>query len=81
MAKKYIPDIKIAEMEPTMGGEDFSQYGKIAPSFFAGIGAKPGGEVYGGHHPKYTVDENALPYGTALYAAFALEIMESGVPK
>ena len=82
MAKKYVPDIMLHVKEPLMGGEDFSEYGKIAPSLFVGIGARPeGGETYGGHHPKFVVDEDALPYGAALYAAFALEIMQSGVPK
>ena len=80
-AKKYIPDINITEMEALMGGEDFSEYGKLAPSHFVGIGAKPKeGERYGGHHPKFVVDEDCLPIGTALYAAFALEVMESGLP-
>ena len=81
-AKKYISDINITEMQPLMGGEDFSAYAKIAPSFFAVIGACPKeGEQYGGHHPKFVLDEDCLPIGTALYAAFALEIMESGLPK
>ena len=81
-AKKYIPDITITGMEPVMGGEDFSEYAKIAPSFFAIIGAKPEeGDEYGGHHPKFVVNEDSLPIGTALYAAFTLEIMEAGIPK
>ena len=81
-AKKYIPDIVITGMEPLMGGEDFSAYAKIAPSFFAGIGAMPkDGEKYGGHHPKFVLNEDCLPIGTALYAAFALEVIETGLPK
>ena len=80
-AKKYIPDIIIAEMEALMGGEDFSEYSKIAPSHFVGIGAKPKeGEKYGGHHPKFEVDEDCLPIGAALYAAIALEVIENGLP-
>ena len=82
MAVKHIPDIVLELKEPLMGGEDFSEYGKIAPSLFVGLGARPeSGEVYGGHHPKFTVNEDALPYGAALYAAFALEIMERGIPR
>ena len=80
-AKKHLPAIQIAEMLPLMGGEDFGEYSKIAPSYFASIGGMPkGGAVYGGHHPKFEIDEDCLPIGAALYAAFALEIMESGVP-
>ena len=81
-AKKYIPDIKITEMQPLMGGEDFSEYAKIAPSFFALIGACPDeGEQYGGHHPKFVINEDCLPIGTSLYAAFVLETMENGLPR
>ena len=81
-AKKYIPEIVIAEMQPLMGGEDFSAYAKIAPAFFAVIGARPiEGQKYGGHHPKFVLNEDCLPIGTALYAAFALEIIETGIPK
>jgi len=62
-----------------MGGEDFSAFGKIAPAFFAGIGAGPAeGDYFQGHHPKFCVDEAALPYGTAMYAAFALHAEQIG---
>ena len=73
IAAKTLPDVKVEEMRPMMGGEDFSVYGTIAPAFFANIGAKPkGDEYFQGHHPKYQIDEDALPVGAALYAAFAI---------
>ncbi|MCL2376480.1 MAG: amidohydrolase [Defluviitaleaceae bacterium] len=73
IAAKTLPDVEIMEMKPMMGGEDFSAYGAIAPAFFAGIGAKPtDGEHFEGHHPKFRVDEAALPIGTAMYVAFVL---------
>ena len=72
-----MPDVPIVKMKPMMGGEDFSAYGKIAPAFFAGIGAGPkSGDYFQGHHPKFYVDEAALPIGTAIYAAFALHSSE-----
>jgi amidohydrolase len=72
-----LPDVNIIKMKPLMGGEDFSAYGKIAPAFFAGIGAGPAsGEYFQGHHPKFCVDEAVLPIGTAIYAAFALHAQE-----
>ena len=75
IAAKTLPDVKVSEFEPMMGGEDFSAYGAIAPTLFASIGAGPSsGEVYMVHHPKFVVDEDALPIGAALYAAFALEV-------
>ena len=73
IAVKVLPDIEIAEMKPMMGGEDFSAYSAIAPAFFATIGAGPtDGEYFEGHHPKFRVDEAALPIGTAMYVAFVL---------
>jgi len=59
-----------------MGGEDFSAYGEIAPTLFAGLCAGPvSGEVYMNHHPKFNINEDALPLGTALYVSFALDII------
>jgi len=75
IALETLPDIEIAEMKPIMGGEDFSAYKAIAPSFFSGIGARPeGDEVYPNHHPKTQLNEACLPIGCALYVAFALKI-------
>jgi len=79
IAASALPDMAIDKMKPMMGGEDFSAFGKIAPAFFAGIGAGPAeGDYFQGHHPKFCVDEAALPYGTAMYAAFALHAEQIG---
>jgi len=75
IATKALPNVKVIQMQPMMGGEDFSAYSTIAPAFFAGIGAGPtDGEYFEGHHPKFRVDEAALPIGTAMYVAFALHL-------
>jgi len=76
IAADVLPDVNVKEMQPIMGGEDFSAYGKIAPAFFSGIGAKPNTiEHYGHHHPKFTIDEASLPIGTTMYAAFVLRVL------
>jgi len=75
MALDTLPGIEIVEMTPVMGGEDFSAYRAIAPSFFAGVGARlEDGEVFPGHHPKYKISEACLPIGCALYIAFTLRV-------
>lgn len=75
LVPEVLPDVNMKVMEPIMGAEDFSAYGKIAPALFAGIGASVAGEVrYGHHHPKVQFNEKALPIGAALYIAFALRI-------
>jgi amidohydrolase len=75
IAADAVPGIKIEDMEPLMGGEDFSAYREIAPTLFVTVGAMPdSGEYYENHHPKFTVNEDALPIGTMLYTAFAVGI-------
>ncbi|MCL2286151.1 MAG: amidohydrolase [Firmicutes bacterium] len=74
IALETFPGIEIEQMIPIMGGEDFSAFRTIAPSFFSGVGARlEEGEVYPGHHPKYQISEACLPIGCALYIAFALK--------
>lgn len=55
----------IVETEPTMGGEDFSAYQAAVPGtfYFVGAGNAAKGIVYPHHHPRFTVDEDALPIG------------------
>jgi len=73
IAEKTLPDVKVKTMEPMMGGEDFYVYGTIAPAFFLSIGTRPKGDGdFQLHHPKFFVDEDALPIGAAMYAAFAV---------
>ena len=67
-----LPNVNVEGAEPLMGGEDFSAYQSIAPTLFVGLGAMPAsGEYYINHHPKFIVNEDVLPIGTALYVAFA----------
>lgn len=71
---EHFPDVKLDAMIPMMGAEDFSAYGDIAPTLFATLCAKPDtAESYMNHHPKFQIDEKALPIGAGLYAAFALD--------
>jgi len=37
-----------------------------------GVRNEAAGAVYGVHHPKFVVDEQALPIGAALHVGFAL---------
>lgn len=57
-------DRVIVVEQPSTGSEDFAWYaGRIPSSFymFGAAKAQEGGAVYGGHHPKFDLDENALP--------------------
>ena len=64
----------VSEMPPVMGGEDFSYYGQRIPACFVGLGIRNEevGSIINVHHPRFIVDEDALPIGSALHAAFAI---------
>lgn len=57
---------------PLMGGEDFAYYLKKAPGAFLRLGSCSGPSTsYPWHHPKFDIDEKALPAGARLLAALA----------
>jgi amidohydrolase len=59
--------------EPTMGGEDFSSFLEAVPGcfFFVGTRNEERGLVWGHHHPRFDVDEAALPTAVDLMVAVA----------
>ncbi len=58
---------EVVEQKKTMGAEDFSEYARLIPALFAYLGTRneEKGIVYPHHNPRFDVDEDALPYGTA----------------
>lgn len=63
------------EVKPTMGGEDFASYLLKTPGCFAFLGAGNGtpetSQCF--HHPRYNIDEKALPWGSALFTQVVLD--------
>jgi amidohydrolase len=58
--------------EPLMGGEDFAYYLKEAPGAFLRLGSRSGHSTsYPWHHPKFDIDERAMPVGARLLAGLA----------
>lgn len=64
---------KIQTIDPQGGGEDFAYYCQRTPGAFAFLGARVEGAAYPHHHPKFSIDEAALPLGAALLAQYALQ--------
>jgi amidohydrolase len=62
-----------AQMKPTMGAEDFSYYAQRVPGMIARLGVRneARGFVHPLHHPRFDLDEDALPLGAALLADVA----------
>jgi IAA-amino acid hydrolase len=75
IAGPLIGEDRVHTMSPIMGGEDFSFYAEKVPSCFVGLGVcnEDQGATFNLHHPKFKVDENALPLGSALHVCFAIE--------
>ncbi|MBA3473065.1 MAG: amidohydrolase, partial [Rubrobacter sp.] len=65
-----------------MGGEDFSAYQRVVPGTFVFVGAgnEAKGITYPHHHPRFTVDENALENGVKMHVnvAFGLLYKKTG---
>jgi amidohydrolase len=68
----------VIHLPPLMGGEDFSAYLSKAPGtfFLVGGGVEDAGARYPNHHPKFFIDERALPLGAKALATAALAMLE-----
>lgn len=63
--------------EKTLGAEDFGSFMEHAPGAMFTLGVmKKGHEGYLLHHPKFDLDERALPIGTAVLAESALRLLK-----
>jgi amidohydrolase len=64
-------------VEKVMGAEDFAEFMNRVPGVmvFLGVGNAEKGACYPQHHPNYTVDEDALEIGTALYTQYAVDFL------
>jgi amidohydrolase len=64
-------------IKPIMGSEDFSAYQKVVPGSYIQIGAgnEEKGIIYPHHHPKFTIDEQALQYGVKLFIHGTIKLL------
>ena len=74
-ARSLFGENRVQEIDPVMGGEDFSYFLQKVPGAFLFFGMGDGME-YPHHHPKFDVDEKALPQAALLMTALALEYLE-----
>jgi amidohydrolase len=74
VARQLLGEVKVFDMPPLMGSEDFSYYLQKVPGTFVFLGTGNGeATCLPHHHPRFDIDENALPVGTALHVALATE--------
>jgi len=65
-------------MRPNMGGEDFSAYQQRAPGtfFYVGAGNEEKGIIHPHHHPRFTIDEDALGYGMKMFVNATFRLLD-----
>ncbi len=78
VAEELFGKDKLQLMKPLMGSEDFSFYLQKVPGTFAFLGVenKEKGIIYPHHHPRFNIDEEILPLGTALHVSVAMEYLK-----
>lgn len=78
------PDRVLRLSLPRLVGETFYAYAERVPSVFAFLGtgnpALPG-TTWPSHHPRFDIDEAALPSGVLALAAAALDLLEDGASR
>jgi amidohydrolase len=78
VAREIVGSEKLIEREPGMGGEDMSYFLREVPGCFFRIGSRnpERGLIYGHHHPRFNVDdEAALPIGVAAVASVSMRYL------
>ncbi|MFO7172907.1 MAG: amidohydrolase [Bacillota bacterium] len=67
-------------IRPFMGGEDFAYYLRERPGAFLFLGCRneAKGACWPHHHPRFTIDEDALPLGVEILIRAALRLLTAG---
>jgi amidohydrolase len=75
--KDMLGDKNVHTIEKTLGAEDFGEFLKHAPGAMFTLGTqKKGHEEFLLHHPKFDLDERALPIGTAMLVETAKRFLQ-----
>lgn len=76
--KEMLGENSLVPMDKQMGAEDFSVYMQKVPGVFGFLGSRneEKGLTAPHHHPDFEPDESVLPYGTGVYAYFAMKYLE-----
>ena len=74
--KDILGENNVFELHKSLGAEDFGSFMEHAPGAMYTLGTqKKGHEDYLLHHPKFDIDERALPIGTAMLVETALRFL------
>ncbi|TAK20667.1 MAG: amidohydrolase [Chloroflexota bacterium] len=69
IARSVVGEARLVERDQSMGGEDFAYFLQRAPGCFFNVGTRneDRGLVWGHHHPRFDIDEAALPVGVEMF--------------
>jgi amidohydrolase len=82
VATEFLGPEQVHDAALEMGGEDFSYFAQEAPGCFFWLGgATPGEPPRLHHHPRFDIDEQCLPLGTALLAETAIRFLRAAAAK
>ena len=73
----YLSDSGRTDIRPAMGSEDFSFILNEVPGAYVFLG---NGDTAGVHNHRYDFNDEAIPYGAALYAAIVERKLPKGQP-
>lgn len=78
VAERMFGKESVGEVEPSMGGEDFSYYLREVPGAFILVGGRneEKGIVAPHHNPRFDIDEDVLCRGAAVLAGAAARFLE-----
>jgi len=62
---------------PGLGAEDFGCFSDIAPGAMFSLGCQAAGNMYCLHNPRFDLDEDCLPIGSAILAESVLRLMRA----
>ena len=77
-AIELIGEANISPMDDSLGAEDFGRFSSLVPGAMFTLGSKISGDERIGHNPRFDIDENALPIGTAILVDAALRYLGAG---
>lgn len=76
LATKRLGAENVHDQTPMMGGDDMALWLQQGPGVYFWLGARSGESTsYAHHHPKFAIDEAALPIGVELIAASIIELL------
>jgi amidohydrolase len=73
---RVVGEENFLDLDPTMGGEDFSYFANEVPGFFFRLGQVAPGTTSGGHHtPDFQADDSSVPVGMRVMTTLLLDYL------